>query len=99
MENNVVPGMKVECRRRAPWTSEITGIVEKVYENSVCIRISATSLEDDFLVVEKKGRTIVPIKLCRAIGEKGTLKSANKHKNLWKEFAIPKQKSTKKREK
>lgn len=63
-KNEFIPGMKIECCRRFPWKKNFTGIVEKVYENSVCVRISSTSLEDDYLVVERKGRTVVPIKNC-----------------------------------
>lgn len=63
-KKKLIPGMKVLCYRRAPWKESFTGIVEKIYENSICVRILSTSLEDDLLVVERKGRTIVPIKSC-----------------------------------
>lgn len=68
-KKKLVPGMKVLCFRRAPWKENFTGIVEKIYENSICVRILSTSLEDDLLVVERKGRTIVPIKSCSIMEE------------------------------
>lgn len=57
-------GMLVKCVRRDPWKNYFTGIVEHLYENSVCVRIVSTAEEDDYLVTEKKGRTVVPKRSC-----------------------------------
>ena len=56
---------EVECfccksRRETPWLYPFEGYVKEVYDNSAMVIIRTTHPDDDHLVVERGGRTIVP---------------------------------------
>ena len=55
----LTPGTKCHCFGPWPWKYPFIGIIEKVYTNSVLVRIVSTTLEDDHIVWEKMGRTVI----------------------------------------
>ena len=62
---------EVECfccdsNRGTPWLYPFSGYVKHVYDNSAMVIIKTTHPEDDYLVVERGGRTIIPFSEMRA---------------------------------
>ncbi|MGX2947178.1 hypothetical protein [Enterococcus alishanensis] len=57
-------GKKYICKPRkdCKWTHPFFGIVEQIYKNSALVIITATDEVDDYLTVEHKGKTVVPLK-------------------------------------
>lgn len=57
-------GDKCLCipRKDTPWIDGFIGEIEEIYEKSAMVKIISTSEEDDHLVEEYSGRTVVPIK-------------------------------------
>lgn len=53
------PGMSVLCNGRKPWRHPFTGIIQFVRNNSVVVLIRSTHEEDDHLIVELNGKTVV----------------------------------------
>ena len=71
-KKKIIPavGKEVECfccdsNRDTHWLYLFEGYVEKVYEKSAMVIIRTTHPDDDHLVVERGGRTIVPFKEMR----------------------------------
>lgn len=59
MAKKLTPGMTVNCNGGAPWKYKFIGVVEKVLKNSVVVIIAGTHIEDDYLVGELKGKTVI----------------------------------------
>lgn len=62
---------EVECfccdsKRDTPWLYPFEGYVKEVYDNSALVTIKTTHPDDDGLVVEYHGKTIVPFAEMRA---------------------------------
>lgn len=65
-------GQEVECficdsKRNTPWRYPFEGFVEKVYEKSAMVIIRTTHPEDDYLIADRGGRTIVPFREMKAV--------------------------------
>ncbi|EMF0201266.1 hypothetical protein NXK88_000419 [Enterococcus hirae] len=63
---------EVECfccdsKRETPWLYPFSGYVKEVYDKSAMITIKINQPEDDGLVVEYHGKTIVPFTEMRAV--------------------------------
>ena len=63
---------EVECfccdsNRETPWLYPFSGYVKYVYDNSAMVTIDSTHPKDDYLVMERGGRTIVSFTEMRAV--------------------------------
>ncbi|EON3043349.1 hypothetical protein ACNG35_000934 [Enterococcus hirae] len=73
-KKNFIPvvNQEVECfccdsNRETPWFYPFSGYVKHVYDNSAMVTIDSTHPKDDYLLMERGGRTIVPFTEMRAV--------------------------------
>ena len=58
-KSEIQPGTKVYCIGGESWKHPFRGIVQFVRENSVVVLIESSHEDDDLLIDELKGKTVV----------------------------------------
>ncbi|WP_270597414.1 hypothetical protein [Enterococcus asini] len=58
-DNKLKPGMRVYCIGDEKWKHPFRGVIEFVRESSVVVIIESTHEEDDYLIDERHGKTVV----------------------------------------
>lgn len=58
-KSDLKPGMSVYCIGRESWQHPFRGVIQFVRENSVVVLIESTHEEDDCLIDELHGRTVI----------------------------------------
>lgn len=58
-DDNLKPGMRVYCIGDEKWKHPFRGVIEFVRESSVVVIIESTHEEDDYLIDERHGKTVV----------------------------------------
>lgn len=66
-DSNLKPGMRVSCIGDEKWKHPFQGVIEFIRKGSVVVIIESTHEEDDHLIDERHGKTVVnkkKIKIC-----------------------------------
>lgn len=58
-KSDLKPGMSVYCIGRESWQHPFRGVIRFVRENSLVVLIESTHEEDDHLIEELHGKTVV----------------------------------------